>query len=240
MKLIAAQPKNLNAQTVAVLGQRIVSGYYQAAGKLPIESELCAEFGVSRPIIREATKTLVAKGLLRSKSKVGTIVQGKANWNLLDPDVLHWVTQALPAHEFLDMLFEARLAIEPSAAAMAAEKATTLDIETIAKAYHDMAAAPTIAESIEPDIRFHQAILDATHNDLIRYIGQTLHHALAVSISLTAWHEDIHQDSLKRHQAVYKAIAGGKPNIAEQAARKLLVDSRKDFDKRLIAPAVPA
>lgn len=227
-----SQPKNLNAQTVDRLGQRIVRGHYKEGQQLPIEPELCIEFGVSRPIVREATKILIAKGLLNSKPKVGTVVQNRNRWNLLDPDVLNWVTQSLPASEFLNMLFEARMAIEPSAAALAAEKATPDDIARIASAYADMASAPSIAESIEPDIRFHQAILDATHNDVIRYIGHTLHNALAISISLTSWHEEIHALSLPRHEAVYLAIAEKNPQKADRAVRKLLADSRRDFDKK--------
>lgn len=232
MQIRQFQPKNLNAQTVERLGRRIVEGHYKEGQQLPIEPELCAEFGVSRPIVREATKILIAKGLLNSKPKVGTIVQNRDRWNLLDPDVLNWVTQSLPATSFLDMLFEARLAIEPSAAALAAEKATDEDIARIATAYSGMAAASTVAESIEPDIQFHQAILDATHNDVIRYIGHTLHNALAISISLTSWHEEIHASSLPRHEAVYRAIAAKNPAKAEKAVRTLLADSRKDFDKK--------
>lgn len=226
------QPKNLNAQTVELLGQRIVQGHYKEGQQLPIEPALCAEFGVSRPIVREATKILIAKGLLQSKPKVGTIVQQKGCWNLMDADVLSWVTQSLPADEFLDMLFEARLAIEPAAAALAAQKATDEDIERIAAAYRDMESASSVAASIEPDVRFHQAILDGTHNDVIRYIGHTLHNALAISFSLTSWHEEIHALSLPRHKAVYQAIAAKNPEAAQKAVRKLLLNSRTDFDRK--------
>jgi DNA-binding FadR family transcriptional regulator len=227
------QPKNLNAQTVERLGQQIVRGHYKEGQQLPIEPELCHEFGVSRPIVREATKILIAKGLLNSKPKVGTVVQSRSRWNLLDPDVLHWVTQSLPANEFLDMLFEARMAIEPSAAMLAAQKASDEDIAIIGKSYEEMVSAPTIAKSIEPDVRFHQAILDATGNDVIRYIGHTLHNALTISISLTSWHEEIHELSLSRHEAVYLAIAERNPEKAREAVRTLLIDSRKDFDKKI-------
>jgi DNA-binding FadR family transcriptional regulator len=151
---------------------------------------------------------------------------------LLDPDVLNWVTQSLPVSEFLDMLFEARMAIEPFAATLACEKATEEDLEKIAVAYQDMAAAETIAESIEPDVRFHQAILDATHNEVIRYIGHTLHNALAISISLTSWDAEIYALSLPRHEAVYKAIAARNPAKANTAVCMLLCDSRSDFDKQ--------
>ena len=85
---------------------------------------------------------------------------------------------------------------------------------------------------MEPDIRFHQAVLDATHNDVIRYIGHTLHNALAISIRLTNWHEDIHASSLLRHQAVYLAIAKKDGQAAAKAAQELLRESRKDFDAK--------
>lgn len=230
MQLGISQPKNLNSQVVDLLGRRIIAGSYPAGHQLPIEGALCSELGVSRPVLREATKILVSKGLLSIRSRVGTIAQAKSNWNLLDQDVLTWVTEALPAEEFLDMLFEARMAIEPSAAELAAQKATQEDIMLIAQAYEDMASAPTPQQAVEPDIRFHQAILDATHNDVIAYIGRTLHNALAISISLTTHSEEIHALSLPRHEAIYKAIAERDPAKANKATKALLTDSRKDFN----------
>lgn len=229
MQLKIAQPKNLNAQLVDVIGKRIVQGHYKEGEQLPVEAELCAEFGVSRPIMREATKILSAKGLLASRPRVGTLVKMRVYWNLLDSDVLTWVTQALPSEEFLDMMFEARMAIEPSAAHLAAKKASEEDIETIRKAYEDMAAAPTVQDSLEPDVRFHQAIMAATHNEVIRYIGQTLHKALAISIQLTSSHSVIHAASLPRHEAILLAIAKRDPVAAMEAAQILLQESRRDF-----------
>jgi len=224
------QPKNLNAQIVDTMGQRIVTGHYKSGEQLPVEADLCTEFGVSRSIMREATKVLMAKGLLASKPRVGTLVKGQECWNLLDVDVLSWVTEALPGEDFLDMLFEARMALEPSAAELAARKASPEDILAIGKAYREMEAAKTVEESLEPDIRFHQAIMDATHNQVIRYIGHTLHNALAISIRLTNWHPDIHILSLPRHEAVYLAIRDRDPRAAARAAKNLLQDSRGDFD----------
>ena len=232
MQLKISQPKNLNAQLVDVIGQRIVQGHYKEGQQLPVEADLCAEFGVSRPIMREATKILSAKGLLTSRPRVGTLVKNRMHWNLLDSEVLTWVTQALPPEEYLDMMFEARMAIEPRAAELAAQKASDEDIELIRLAYDDMAAAPTVAASLEPDIRFHQAIMDATHNDVIRYIGHTLHNALAISIQLTSWHSDIHAASLPRHEAIYLAIAARDEKAAGLATQILLRESRKDFDAK--------
>lgn len=232
MQSNSLQPKNLNAQIVDALGQRIIQGHYVTGEQLPIEAELCQEFGVSRSIMREATKILMAKGLVVSRPRVGTLVKSRECWNLLDSDVLSWVTESLPEEEFLDMLFEARMALEPSAAELAATKASAKDIQAIASAYTDMAKAGTMEESLEPDIRFHQAVMDATHNDVIRYIGHTLHNALAISIRLTNWHPDIHALSLPRHEAVYKAIQANDAQAARNAATILLNESRQDFNKQ--------
>lgn len=230
--LKSVPPKNINAQLVELLGHRIIQGHYKVGQQLPVEAALCEEFGVSRPIMREATKILSAKGLLASRPRVGTIVRPRNNWNMLDSDVLAWVTESLAPVEFLDMLFEARLSIEPSAAALAAQKATSEDLAAIKSALDDMAQSTCMEATIEPDIRFHQAIMDATHNDVIRYVGHTLHNALTISISLTNWHPDIHAKSLPRHHAVYAAIAKKLPGEAAAAASELLVESRLDFDAK--------
>lgn len=226
------KPKNLNAQIVDLIGQNIISGFYQEGVQLPIEASLCAELGVSRPNLREAIKILISKGLLTSRTKTGTIVNDRSQWNLLDKDVLSWTIKTLPKSEFLDMTFEARLALEPAAAELAAVKASKDDIETIAQAYEDMAASTSLEASIEPDIRFHQAILNATKNDIIRFIGQTLHGALGISFRLTSWNQQILKTTLQRHKAVYKAIALGDPAKARKATVKLLIESRKDFDTK--------
>lgn len=230
MSLGSFQPKNLLAQVVDSLGKRIITKHYKEAEKLPIEAELCAEYGVSRPIIREATKVLIAKGLLHSKPRVGTVVRDKRQWNVLDSEVLAWTIEHTPEREFLDNLFQVRMAIEPQASELAATNASAEDIQLISEAYSDMELANTPADLLEPDIRFHQAIMDATHNELMSYIGNTLHSALAVSIRLTSRHPNTHALSLPRHKAVLTAIQNSNPAAAKKATTILLNESRKDFE----------
>lgn len=232
MKVKSAKPKNFNAQVVEYIGSRILHGQYNEGEKLPVESELSRELGVSRPILREATKILSSKGLLRAKPKVGTIVTERKHWNMLDSDVLGWLIESKPADEFLDMLFDARSAIEPRAAELAALKATDADLEDIRLAYEDMARVESIYESFEPDIRFRQAILAATHNEVVMYIGHTLHNALAISFSLTTWDKELYMVAVAKHKAIYDAIAERNPQKAGDAVRHLLVASREDFNLR--------
>src|SRR6478672_5103839 len=72
-------------EIVAALARRILSGEIQPSEYLPKESELCFQYGVSRTVIREATKVLESKGLIRSRSRVGTRVLAASEWNMLDP-----------------------------------------------------------------------------------------------------------------------------------------------------------
>lgn len=223
------RPKKLHAQVVDKIGQLIVGGHFAEGEKLPVEAELGERFGVSRSVMREVTKILMAKGLVYSKPRVGTVVEERHRWNLLDDDVLNWTIAALPETDFLDMLFDARMAIEPGAAQLAARRASDADIATICQAYRDMEAATSAQELLEPDLRFHMAIVDASHNPMIRHILQALHTALSVSISLTSRHPQTYSLSLPRHKAIMDALVERDEVAAANATIKLLDESREDF-----------
>ena len=64
--------KNVHGHTLDWLGEAILTGHYPAGSSLPPEPVLCEELGVSRTVVREAIKSLVAKGLVVTGPKVGT------------------------------------------------------------------------------------------------------------------------------------------------------------------------
>src|SRR5919205_2493941 len=86
----AGTPRSLPGRLVHEIGMRIVSGTLAPGTVLPNESEWGAQLGVSRTVLREATKLLISKGLVESRPKTGTRVREPAFWNLLDADVLSW------------------------------------------------------------------------------------------------------------------------------------------------------
>jgi len=79
-----------HAEVARSIGIDIIAGRYAEGGRLPGDAELTAMFGVSRPVLRESVKTLVAKGLLTTKARVGTVVRERGAWNMFDADVLAW------------------------------------------------------------------------------------------------------------------------------------------------------
>lgn len=227
-----AQPperKSMHARIVRDLGMRIVSGALQPGDRLPAEALLCAEYEVSRPVLREATRVLVAKGLVVSRQRAGALVQPRRDWHLLDPDVLYWLIQAQPPTEFIETLLTVRRIFEPAAAALAAQVASAESLQGIADAYAGMEAAVTPEELLEPDVLFHRRIADATGNDLLAYIGNMLSLALRESIKLSSKVPNTHALSLPRHKAILTALLHRDPLGARQATLVQLEETREDL-----------
>lgn len=112
---------NLTHQVASDLGLRIVTGEFCNSSSLPSQKELCNEYGVSLITIREATKMLHAKRMIYSRMSQGHKIELEEYWNLLDPDILQWLSKRDFTAELLRELNEVRVAIEPIAASAACE-----------------------------------------------------------------------------------------------------------------------
>ena len=166
---------NVSARALDVLGQAIVAGRYPPGSAVPPEPLLCDELGVSRTVVREAIKSLVAKGLLSTGPKVGTRVRDPEQWNWFDPHVVAWQGRAGHTREFLRDLQELRRLVEPAAVRMAAERATPDDIAQIEAAYAGMAdAIDHGGDYVAHDLAFHQGLLRASHNRMVVQVGKAL------------------------------------------------------------------
>jgi DNA-binding FadR family transcriptional regulator len=106
-------------QIVRAMGIAILRGDYPEGALLPAEGDLMAQFGISRTVLREVLKTLAAKGLVVSKTRVGTKVRNQVDWNMFDSDLLGWRLDLGMDLRFLNSLYEIRLAVEPAACALA-------------------------------------------------------------------------------------------------------------------------
>ncbi|MBP8272253.1 MAG: FadR family transcriptional regulator, partial [Sphaerotilus sp.] len=98
--------QNILGHTLDQLGEAIVSGRYAPGSAIPPEPVLGEAFGVSRTVVREAIKSLVAKGLVVTGPKVGTRVLPAEQWNWFDQSVVRWHTRVGLSHEFLRDLQE--------------------------------------------------------------------------------------------------------------------------------------
>jgi len=223
----------MHARIVRDLGMRIVAGEFPPGERLPPESKLLGDYEVSRPVLREATRVLVAKGLVLSKQRAGAIVRPRNEWHLLDPDVLYWLIQTKPQAEFVETLLTVRRVFEPAAAALAAKVASDESLRRVAEAFAGMEAATTPEDLLEPDLAFHRRIAEATNNDLLAYIGNMLSLALRESIKLSSQHPNTHALSLPRHKAILTALLNRDPLAAQQATLVQLKETREDLSEIL-------
>lgn len=196
-----------HAMVAGELGRRIVSGHYRCGAVLPPEAELLTEFGVSRPVLREAIKSLESKGMLEARQRRGTIVLPRPLWHRLDSDVLGWIAQSGADPDMLVRLTEVRMIVEPGACLLAAESASEASMRAIEDAWTRMQAdaddPPRFAES---DRDFHLALLAAAGNDYLAAIGTAISAALTVSIQHTNATPEINRASLPSHGRIVAAL----------------------------------
>jgi DNA-binding FadR family transcriptional regulator len=226
------RPKSFHAAVVDRLAAMIIGGERGMRSHLPTEPELCAAMGVSRTVLREAVKTLVAKGMLITGPRAGTRIQPPVNWNLLDPDVIAWRLAAGVDMAFVRDILELRLAIEPEAARLAAQRANAADIAAIRRGYQGMVEAVDGATGgyLEADLTFHEAILAATHNQFFVALTPAVDALLRVSFQFSVKSRESARSSLPLHDKVAQAIAAGDAAKAEAAIRRLIACARHDVE----------
>jgi DNA-binding FadR family transcriptional regulator len=225
--------KSMHPQIVRDLGISILRGELRPGDRLPSEAMLCEAYEVSRPVLREATRVLAAKGLIISRQKAGASVRPARDWHLLDPDVLYWMIQSKPPREFVQTLMTVRRIFEPAAASLAATCASDDMLEAITEAYGEMEAAKTPEELLEPDLAFHRLIAEATGNELMAYIGNMLSLALRESIKLSSRLANTRELSLPRHKAILRALMKHDGPAAHRAALAHLEETAEDLSRIL-------
>ncbi|WP_431104345.1 FadR/GntR family transcriptional regulator [Roseateles noduli] len=223
--------KNVHGGTVDLLGEAIVTGRYPVGSSLPPEPLLCEELGVSRTVIREAVKSLIAKGLLVTGPKVGTRVLNEDLWNWFDPDVVRWQSRAGLSRDFLRDLQELRRLVEPVAVRLAAARATEEDIAEIESAYAGMVrSVEEGGDYVTHDLRFHHGLLRACHNRMVAQMSKALDALLRTSFEISNLRPDGPASSLPLHRAVLDAVIARAPLKAERAIVQLIDGANEDID----------
>jgi len=226
--------KNVHGNIVDLLGEAIVAGRYAPGASLPPEPLLGAELGVSRTVVREAVKSLIAKGLVTTGPKVGTRVQAEDQWNWFDPDVITWRSRAGITPEFLQDLQDLRRIVEPAAVRLAAERATAADIAALQAAFAGMTeAVHGGGDYVHHDLQFHQGLLRAGGNRLLLHMSRALSALLRTSFELSTRKKDGTLQSLPLHRAVLDAVIARDPARAEKAIRVLIEGAHLDIQEVL-------
>ncbi len=226
--------KNVHGNTVDHLGEAIVAGRYGVGASIPPEPLLCTELGVSRTVVREAVKSLIAKGLMTTGPKVGTRVLSSDQWNWFDPDVILWQSKAGLTAEFLRDLQDLRRVVEPAAMRLAAERATAVDLAEVELAFAGMKrAVEGGGDYVSYDLRFHQGLLRACRNRMLMQMSKVLGALLRTSFEISTRRKDGPMQSLPLHREVLDAVIAHDPDRAEIAICVLIDGARTDIEEVL-------
>jgi DNA-binding FadR family transcriptional regulator len=221
-----------HAAIAATLGGEILTGARAPGSRLPSVEEMYRLFGVSRVVVREVVKTLTAKGLVMSRTKVGTLVQDPSHWNWLDAEVLDWRVRMGLDRAFLEQITEVRLAVEPVAAALAARHRSRADLVRLRACFAQMRAAENDDRRFpEADLAYHLAIAQASGNPLVSSFGAVIKVALGGLIAMSnasvkASTGKGHAGSTTRHAAILAAIESRNEAAASAAMQRVIVRGR--------------
>lgn len=220
--------RGVHGQVVEELARRVLRGDLAEGATLDLAA-LRAELDVSSTLLREALKVLTAKGMVDARQKRGTFVRPRAEWNLLDADVLRWEIDGGRHPAVFDELHEVRLIIEPAAARLAASRRTPQDLDTLDTALRAMRDAATGPDEVAADVAYHRALLRAAGNELLQRLEVVFEGALAERDQFV--HMAPHEDPVPAHLAVVEAVRDRDPDRAEQAMRELIESAHRDVQR---------
>jgi DNA-binding FadR family transcriptional regulator len=226
--------KNVHGNTVDHLGEAIVAGRYAVGASIPPEPVLCQELGVSRTVVREAVKSLIAKGLMTTGPKVGARVLPEDQWNWFDPDVIGWQSKAGLTLEFMRDLQDLRRVVEPAAMRLTAQRAAAQDIVEVEAAYAGMKrAVEEGGDYVTHDLRFHQGLLRACGNRMLVQMSKALGALLRTGFEISIRRKGGPLTSLPLHREVLDAVIAHDPDRAETAIRVLIDGAHDDIEEVL-------
>jgi DNA-binding FadR family transcriptional regulator len=229
--------RSVQDQVLYELGTAILRGDYPEDSMLPSEAELAQRYAVSKTVLREVLKTLAAKGLLISRTKIGTRIRPQIDWNFFDADLLTWRLDLGLDRRFLESLYEIRLAVEPAAAALAAVKRSEDDLTELQRLVaemhrpgHDRTSFATI------DLALHLQIASASGNPFMRAIGNIIEAVLITTLTQTTPSENSARlkTTAGSHARIVEAITARDANGASAAMRQVIEEGRRS---RLPDPA---
>ncbi|MBL8232132.1 MAG: FadR family transcriptional regulator [Bryobacterales bacterium] len=207
------------AVTFERLVKLILSGQWPEGARIPPERELCLQLGIARASLREAVKALELIGVLESRVGDGTFICPRSEF-LSRP--LLWAITGTDLNELRDII-EARRLIEEDIASLAAERANQEELQKIAAAVEDLRAAlPDPEACLAADLRFHLAIAEAAHNQILLNSVQLLRNLMKQWILLKLQIPGTAVRVLEQHEVIYSAIRMRDASLAREAMSKHL------------------
>ncbi len=226
--------ERLSDRVTERIQQLIAERALEPGERLPAERELCEAFGVSRTVIREAIRALVAKGLVVVQPGSGTVVR-KPSASMVS-DALSLVLRATSDGIRLRDLHEVRWIFEPEIAARAAERRTEDDLRAMREQLERM--SPEYADWRAADVEFHAALARAAHNPIFRILLNSMQDMLREVRDLAFQLPDTRTTAIYHHTAIFEAVSAG-DSAAARAAMEAHLRQAEIVMRRALAASRP-
>lgn len=223
-KMLTREP-TLSERVTTQIETLIVQSQLQPGDRLPPERELAEQFGVSRTVIREAIRSLSAKGLLEVQSGGGTIVCSPSAETVAQSMNLY--LRGGQSQLDYGQIHEIRYLLEVEIAGLAAERHTAEDLAKMEAILQEAAEKAAGDREIfaRTDVAFHAALARATANQLFGLILDSLADIM-FEIRLSGFEVPGTLDSsLIHHRAIFEQVKAGEAEAARQAMREHMQES---------------
>ena len=209
-------------EVIAQLREMIHRGELRPGDRLPPERNLAKLLGVSRPTLRAGIRSLAAVGVLQSRQGAGTFVVKAEGPPSLDSSPLRLMASL---HGFTSAeMFEARQSLEMAVAGLAAERATSEQMATMAEEIAGMYASLDEPEQfLVHDMRFHQTVAAASGNRILTSLMNMVATILFDVRSKTVKRAKDLKESAEMHRKIYRAIRERNSEAARLAIRDHLM-----------------
>jgi GntR family transcriptional regulator, transcriptional repressor for pyruvate dehydrogenase complex len=231
-----ARGSTLSEKVAASITQAIMDGTLAPGERMLSERDLGEQFGVSRTVIREAVRSLVANGLVEAQSGRGLQVAQAG------PEaVSRAMATFLHRSDAIDypLVHEVRSALEIDMAGYAAERATSSDVEQLTALNADLAGVgeEAVERAAELDVAFHRAIAQATQNQLFSVLLEAIAPVLLEVRLRALGSPDLRRDAIEAHGEILERIAAGDAQEARAAMRRHLETSAAAWAGEGLAPS---
>src|SRR5467141_4174678 len=208
----AARAPSVTDDAIDKIRERIVSGAWGPGDRLPKESELAAELGLSRNSLREAVRALSMVRVLEVRQGDGTYVSSLEAELLLES--MRFVTYLLRDHTVIE-LFEVRRMLEPSAAALASVRMDDAGRQALKAQLERMIAAQAVEDLVEADAAFHALIAKASGNSVLSSLLDSLSsRTMRARLLRGRMGQQALEETRVEHTQIFEAVTGRDPELA--------------------------
>lgn len=228
LETIGGAKGSLSERVAQEIEKYIIESGLTADDRLPNEQKLAERLGVSRSTVREAIKILVSRNVVRIERGRGTFITEQPGV-AVDPLGFNFVRDK---RKLIHDLLEMRLMVEPSIAALAAERATPEEHRALREQADCVETSIRRGENhAEGDAQLHMLIAAATHNDVVSSVLPVLHQAVALFLQVTG--DTLLEHTITAHRAIVDAIVRGDAAAASAAMADHLMENRTQIARTM-------